>query len=79
VVGHLVAEVEPLGLDFVLPAMFIGLLVMQIRQHTQLWAALLAGTMSVVLLLMGFRQWHVIMATFIGASFGAWIEGWKKI
>lgn len=78
VAGHLVAEVETLGLDFVLPAMFIALLVMQIKQYSQLWAATLAGTLSVIFLLLGFSQWHVIMATVIGAAFGAWVEGWKK-
>jgi 4-azaleucine resistance transporter AzlC len=76
--GHLVTEVETFGLDFVLPAMFIALLVMQIKQHCHLWAAVLAGTLSVFFLLLGFSQWHIIMATLIGATLGAWIEGWKK-
>lgn len=77
IAGHLVAEVERLGLDYVLPAMFIALLVMQIKQHSQLWTAGLAGTLSVIFLLLGFNQWHVIMATIIGASLGAWMVGWK--
>lgn len=77
VVGHRVAEVETLGLDFVLPAMFIALLVMQIKQHSHFWAAVLAGVLSVVFVLFGFNQWHVIMATLIGATLGAWMVGWK--
>jgi len=79
VAGKRVLDIEPLALDYVLPAMFIALLVMQIKTHTQVWAAFLAGITSVVLLLGGFNQLHVIIATIIGASFGAWIEGWKRI
>jgi 4-azaleucine resistance transporter AzlC len=79
VAGQLVVEVEPLALDYVLPAMFIGLLVMQIKSRTQVWVALLAGVASVAFLLLGFSQLHVIIATMIGATFGAWIDGWTRI
>ena len=79
VVGQLLVDVEPLALDYVLPAMFIGLLVMQIKSRTQVWVALLAGTASVAFLLLGFSQLHVIIATIIGATFGAWMEGWTRI
>jgi 4-azaleucine resistance transporter AzlC len=77
IAGHLVAEVKTLGLDYVLPAMFIALLVMQIKHHSQLWQLCWQGPLSVVFLLFGFNQWHVIMATVIGASLGAWMVGWK--
>lgn len=76
--GFLVAEVEPFGLDYVLPAMFIALLVMQIKNRTQVVAAIIAGASSVGFLLLGFRQWHVILAAIIGAACGAWVEGWKN-
>jgi 4-azaleucine resistance transporter AzlC len=79
VAGQLVVEVEPLALDYVLPAMFIGLLVMQIKSRTQVWVALLAGVASVAFLILGFSQLHVIIATMIGATFGAWIDGWTRI
>jgi 4-azaleucine resistance transporter AzlC len=79
VVGQLLVDVEPLALDYVLPAMFIGLLVMQIKNRTQVWVALLAGTASVAFLVLGFSQLHVIIATIIGATFGAWMEGWTRI
>jgi 4-azaleucine resistance transporter AzlC len=78
VAGQLVVDVEPLALDYVLPAMFIALLVMQIKSRTQVWVALLAGVASVVFLLFGLSQLHVIIATIIGATFGAWIDGWKR-
>jgi 4-azaleucine resistance transporter AzlC len=79
VAGQLVVDVEPIALDYVLPAMFIGLLVMQIKSRTQVWVALLAGIASVAFLLMGFSQLHVIIATIIGAMLGAWIDGWTRI
>jgi len=79
VAGQLVVDVEPLALDYVLPAMFIGLLVMQIKSRTQVWVALLAGVASVAFHLLGFNQLHVILATIIGATFGAWIDGWTRI
>ena len=77
--GHRVAEVELLGLDFVLPAMFIALLIIQVKRRTHMWAAIFAGGTSVLLLWLGINQWHVIVATLIGATIGAWIEGWKSI
>lgn len=76
--GRMVSEIEPFGLDYVLPAMFIALLVMQIKKQSHVWATLVAGTASVGLLLLGFRQWHVITATIIGASLGALMELWKN-
>lgn len=78
-VGGLVVEIEALGLDFVLPAMFIALLVMQTKEYTQVITAVVAGITSVAFLLLGFSQLHVIIATLIGATFGAWIKRWKQI
>lgn len=78
IIGQMVTEIEPLALDYVLPAMFMALLVMQIKKSSQVWAALLAGTASVYFLLLGIEQLHVIIATIIGATLGAGIEGWKR-
>jgi len=75
--GRKVSDIESLGLDYALPAMFIALLVMQVRMRTQAWAAILAGALSLGLLMLGFKQSHVILATVIGAILGAGIEGWK--
>jgi 4-azaleucine resistance transporter AzlC len=78
VAGQLIKDVEPLGLDYALPAMFIGLLVLQIRNTTQVLIAVLAGLFSVGLFLSGLNQWNVIVATLIGATLGAIIEQWIK-
>lgn len=78
VAGGLIADIEPFALDYALPAMFIALLVMQIKNKPQMIAALLAGGLSVGLYLYGWGQWYVIIAAVIGASFGVLVEQWIK-
>jgi 4-azaleucine resistance transporter AzlC len=78
VAGRMITEIEPFALDYALPAMFIALLVMQIKNHTQVVVAVLAGTLSIVFYRMGFNQWHVIIATIIGATLGVLVEKWIK-
>jgi len=78
VAGKLITDIKPFALDYALPAMFIALLVMQIKYRAQLMVAILAGLLSVLLFLTGLKQWYVIFATLIGASFGVVIEKWMK-
>jgi len=76
--GQVIAEVEPFGLDYVLPALFIALIVLQIEKRTQIGVALLTGALSVVLLVLGVEQWHVIIATVIGATLGVFLDLWTN-
>ena len=76
--GKMITEIEPLALDYALPAMFIALLVMQIRNNVQLSVAIFAGLASVGLYLLGLNQWYVIVATILGATMGVIIERWMK-
>jgi 4-azaleucine resistance transporter AzlC len=76
--GNRIADVEPLGLDYALPAMFIALLVLQIADRVQIAVALVAGALSVGLLLAGAEQWSVMIATMIGAAIGVVLEKWTK-
>ena len=76
--GEIIGEVEPLGLDYVLPAMFIALSVMQMENAKHIGVALFSGALSVALLLFGAGQWNVILATVIGASVGVLIELWTN-
>jgi 4-azaleucine resistance transporter AzlC len=78
VVGQSITDVKPLALDYVLPAMFIALLVLQIKERVQIAVALLAGVVSVGLLLAGLDQWNVIVATVIVATVGVVLEQWNK-
>lgn len=77
-VGQVIADVRPLGLDYALPAMFIALLVLQIQERVQIAVALLAGAVSVGLLLAGLDQWNVIVATVIVATVGVVLEQWNR-
>ncbi len=78
VAGQLIQDVRPLALDYALPAMFIALLVMQLKNRIYLGMAILAGGLSVGLQLIGFDQWNVIVATLIAATVGVWVESWTK-
>jgi 4-azaleucine resistance transporter AzlC len=74
VVGGWITDVKPLALDYTLPAMFIGLLVMQIKERREVIVAALAGLLAVALSLTGFGRWSVIVATVLGATFGVLLE-----
>jgi 4-azaleucine resistance transporter AzlC len=78
VAGGLITNVESFALDFALPAMFIALLMMQLKDRRQLAVAISTGIMAVFLLLAGLSQWYVIVATIMGASFGVVLEQWNK-
>jgi len=78
VVGQLVSDVKPLALDYALPAMFVALLVSQIKDCVQVGVALLTGVIAVGLLATGIEQWSVIVATLIGATMGVIFEQWIK-
>jgi 4-azaleucine resistance transporter AzlC len=78
VAGHLITDVKPLALDYALPAMFVALLVLQIKNRIQIVVALLTGALAIVLVRTGMEQWHIITATVIGATVGLGIERWIK-
>lgn len=78
VAGQAIQDVRPLALDYALPAMFIGLLLMQIKDRIQVGIAVLTGVLSVALLLAGLDQWSVITATVTGATVGLGVETWIK-
>ena len=73
-----ISDVKPLGLDYALPAMFVALLVLQIKDLMQIIVALLAGALSVGLLLIGLEQWNVVVATVVIATVGVMLEIWDK-
>jgi len=74
VTGNLIQDVEPFALDYALPAMFIALLILQIRKQRHIWVALTGGLISLILWGIGITQWNVILATVIGATLGAVLE-----
>ena len=78
VAGGLITDVEPFGLDYALVAMFIALLVVQLKDRLLVGVAVLAGLLSVVFLFVGFNQWNVIAATLLAATAGTVVELWTR-
>jgi 4-azaleucine resistance transporter AzlC len=65
------------GLDFVLPAMFIALLVLQIKERFDILVALMAGFFSLLFTYLLPGNWNIILATIIAATMGVLIEKWN--
>ena len=59
--GILVAQPEKLGLTFALPAMFIALLVGQIKNRAAIAAAVTAGAISLLSGIIFKGNWHIIL------------------
>lgn len=76
--GGLIEDVRPLGLDYALPAMFIALLVLQLRGKMYIWVALGAGALSMLIWIGGLTQWNVILAAVAAAGVAAGVETWHK-
>lgn len=72
--GGAIQDVKPFALDYALPAMFIALLLLQVRNRRHVWVALLGGALSMGLWIAGMTQWNVILATLAAATVGAVLE-----
>jgi 4-azaleucine resistance transporter AzlC len=71
--GALIQNPERWGLDFALPAMFIGLLVPSCRDGRARIAALSGGAASVAVFLLGAGQWAAFIGALAGATAGAFV------
>lgn len=78
VASTLITDVKPIGLDYALPAMFIALLVAQIKERMHVLVALAAGTLSVGLAMGGMNRFNVIAATVVAATLGLGVEKWIR-
>lgn len=74
----LISDVKPMGLDYALPAMFIALLIFQIKDKSHIIVGLITGLLSTALALGGAGQWNIIIATLIGATLGAAVKWGNK-
>lgn len=63
------------ALDFVLPAMFIVLLVMQINSKSEIFVAVFSALLSVFFALTIAGSWNIILATVLAAFLGVYISG----
>ena len=68
--GMMAIDTEKYGIDFVLPAMFIALLLMQLNDRKQVLVALVAAIFSLLFYLTAENQLYIIIATVIAATFG---------
>ncbi|MFZ5754841.1 MAG: AzlC family ABC transporter permease [Bacillota bacterium] len=76
VVGNVIPNPEAFGFNFALPAMFIGLLVMQMRERISSVIAVIAIILSLYFKYLIPGNWNVILATVITATIGVIIEEW---
>lgn len=75
--GQMAADQEALGLDFALPAMFIGLLVPNLRGEgggRRVAAAVIAAAIAVCMGLAGLSSWGIIVATVAAATVGVMLK-----
>ncbi|HED23522.1 MAG TPA: branched-chain amino acid ABC transporter permease [Firmicutes bacterium] len=72
--GRINFDIEAIGIDYALPAMFIALLVMQIDNVRRVFIALLAAAIGLFLYLAGMSQFYIIAATVIAATAGVIME-----
>lgn len=76
--GNAIPDIKPLGVDYALPAMFIALLCMQVKNGLHIFVAGFSGLASIILIQAGADQWSVILATVLGATFGMGAELWAN-
>lgn len=69
-VGNLIPDINRYGVNFALPAMFIALLAMQVKDRTAFWVAILAGLISLAIYTVTRNGSHIIIATVIAATIG---------
>ena len=74
----LITDIRPIGLDYALPAMFIALLLGQLKSKQHLIVAVVAGLLSTALMLAGLDQSHVLAATIAAATIGLGVHAWTS-
>ncbi|APC08408.1 AzlC family ABC transporter permease [Neomoorella thermoacetica] len=74
--GNLIGDPARFGFNFALPAMFIILLVMQLKDKKTLLVAGLAAVFSVAIALVWPGNWNIILATVLAATLGVILEPW---
>jgi 4-azaleucine resistance transporter AzlC len=71
--GNLIARPEVWGLDFALPAMFLGLLMPLCTRRPAVTAALCGGAMSLLLHRLGVGRWAAFIGALAGATAGTFV------
>ncbi|KAI7248113.1 hypothetical protein KC345_g11887, partial [Hortaea werneckii] len=81
ILGQWISSPEKWGLDFALPAMFIGLLVLTIMGRSRYVLDIIVGVIAVIVAVLVSILWSpsmgVIAAALIASTIGMVIEQWK--
>ncbi|MGI6711990.1 MAG: AzlC family ABC transporter permease [Bacillota bacterium] len=75
-VGNFIPNMDKLGLNFALPAMFIALFFMTTNSKRAITVGLISGLISIMLLSWGISDANIIIATIIAATVGVMIQRW---
>ncbi len=76
VLGNFIPDPRRFGLDFALPAMFIALLILQVRHKKAVAIIIVSAVLSLGFKLNMAGSWNIILATVISATIGVWAEKW---
>ena len=76
--GNFIPEPQAFGLDFALPAMFIALLILQVRHKKAIAVGIVAAALSIGIKLNVPGSWNIILATIISATIGVLIDQWME-
>jgi len=78
ILGNLIPNPAQWGIDFALSAMFIGLLLMQIKAKKDIVVAFCAAGLSLITALSVKGNWNVMIAAILAAAIGVMTEQWSK-
>lgn len=73
-IGRFILNFEIMVIDFVLPAMFIILLIMQIKERIDILVSIIAAVLSIIFYFIFPGNWNIIIATITAAVAGVIIE-----
>lgn len=74
----LTSSLETWGLDYALPAMFIALLVLQLKTRRHIFIALFSAFLSILLCRLLGGHWQIMLATLGSATLGLFLESNTK-
>ncbi|WP_366921943.1 AzlC family ABC transporter permease [Metallumcola ferriviriculae] len=72
--GNLIRNPAQYGLNFALPAMFIALLIMQVKDKAAILVGLAAAIISIAIKYYSAGSWNIILATIAAATLGVIFE-----
>ena len=70
---------DNLGIDFAMPAMFIGLLLPLMLSKVHVLICIIAGLLTILLYYLGFSYWTTLTSTTITIIIGLYLYKWNKI